>query len=186
MTTTYTVDLFSSLDGFGSAVGDWTAYWGKQGPELLAERSRILVEDQAIVLGANTYRVMSHIVDEEEDPTFDRLNEIPKIVISTTLEPPLAWTNSTLISEDALDAILRLKETSPIPLRSLGSLAMNRALLAAGLVDRLEVTIFPVITGASGREPLFATLPDLDLELVDSRLFDGRIQQLTYVPSLHA
>lgn len=109
----------------------------------------------------------------------------PKVVLSTTMNPPLDWSNSTLIAENALDAIPRLKAESAVPLRSHGSLSMNRALLAAGLVDRLEVMVFPVITGVSGREPLFAGLPDLDLELVDLRLFDGRVQQLIYVPTLH-
>ena len=92
--------------------------------------------------------------------------------------------NSTLIAEDALDAVPRLKEESPLPLRSHGSIAMNRALLAAGLVDRLEVTVFPVITGASGENPILADLPDIDLGLVESRLLDGRIQQLVYLPTI--
>jgi len=59
---------------------------------------------------------------------------------------------------------------------------MNRALLAAGLVDRLELMVFPVITGESGRNPVLAGLPDIDLEFVDSRTFDGRVQQLVYIP----
>ncbi|MDN5746463.1 MAG: dihydrofolate reductase family protein, partial [Nocardioidaceae bacterium] len=57
-------------------------------------------------------------------------------------------------------------------------------LLAAGLVDRLEVTVFPIITGISGADPVLADLPDIDLELVDSRLFDGRVQQLIYKPTV--
>ena len=61
---------------------------------------------------------------------------------------------------------------------------MNRALLLAGLVDRLELMVFPVITGASGSDPLFANLPDIDLELVDSKIYDGRMQQLVYVPTV--
>jgi dihydrofolate reductase len=101
------------------------------------------------------------------------------------MDSPPTWSNTTLIADDALDAIPRLKSESSVPLRSHGSLSVNRALLAAGLVDRLVVTVFPVITGVSGREPLFAGLPDLDLELVDSSLFDGRVQQLTYIPTLH-
>lgn len=61
---------------------------------------------------------------------------------------------------------------------------MNRALLAAGLVDRLEIMIFPVVTGVSGSLPILADMPDIDLELIDSRLYDGRIQQLVFVPTL--
>ena len=105
-------------------------------------------------------------------------------MISRTLEEPLTWANSTLIAEDALDAVPRLKAESPVPLRSHGSIRMNRALLAAGLVDRLEVLVFPIITGASGENPILTDLPDIDLELVDSRLFDGRVQQLVYIPTV--
>ena len=105
-------------------------------------------------------------------------------MISRTLEEPLTWENSSLIAEDALDAVPRLKAESPVPLRSHGSLAMNRALLDAGLVDRLELMVFPVINGATGSDPIFADLPDIDLELVDSQVFDGRMQQLVYVPTV--
>lgn len=181
--TTYTVDLFTTLDGFGSGP---VAYWGKEGPELLEQRARTFFagEDQTLVFGANTYRLMARFAAAEENPNFASLNAARKIVISRTLEEPLTMENSTLIAEDVLDAVPRLKAESPVPLRSHGSIAMNRALLAAGLVDRLEVMVFPVITGASGGHPILADLPDIDLELVDSRLFDGRVQQLVYVPTV--
>ena len=175
---TYTVDLFTTLDGFGSGR---VAYWGKEGPELVEQRARTYGEkDQTLVFGANTYRLMLRFAPAEEDPSFAPLNAARKIVISRTLEEPLTWANSTLVAEDALDAVPRLKAKSPLPLRSHGSISMNRALLAAGLVDRLEVMVFPIITGESGEDPILAGLPDIDLELVDSRLFDGRVQQLVY------
>jgi riboflavin biosynthesis pyrimidine reductase len=63
---------------------------------------------------------------------------------------------------------------------------MNKALLAAGLVDRLEVMVFPVITGESGSDPILSGLPDIDLELVDTQLLDGRMQQLPYIPTVRA
>ncbi len=181
--TTYTVDLFTSLDGFGRGP---VAYWGKDGPELREERARTFfgAEGQTLVFGANTYRAMARFsTAAESNPNFAALIASPKIVISRTLEEPLGMDNSTLIAADALDAIPHLKAESPNPLRSHGSIAMNRALLAAGLVDRLEVMVFPVITGESGANPILAGLPDIDLELVDSRLFDGRVQQLVYVPT---
>jgi dihydrofolate reductase len=179
---TYTVDLFSTLDGFGSGP---VAYWGKEGPELVEQRAQTYGnKDQTLVFGANTYRLFQRFAPAEADPSHTPLNEAKKIVISRTLEEPLTWENSTLIAEDALDAVPRLKAESPVPLRSHGSLAMNHALLAAGLVDRLELMVFPVITGTSGSDPIFANLPDIDLELVDSQVFDGRIQQLVYVPAV--
>jgi dihydrofolate reductase len=179
---TYTVNLFTTLDGFGSGL---VAYWGKEGPELLAQLARNYAEEaQTLVFGANTYRLMQRFAPAEDDPSHAPLNAAQKIVISRTLKEPLTWANSTLIPEDALNAVPRLKAESPVPLRSHGSIAMNRALLAAGLVDRLEVMVFPVITGASGEDPILAGLPDIDLELIDSRLFDGRVQQLVYVPTV--
>lgn len=179
---TYTVDWFMTLDGFGSGP---EAYWGKDGPELREQRAQTYGnEDQTLVFGANTFRLFQRFAPAEADPSHSPLNEAEKIVISRTLEEPLTWENSSLIAQDALDAVPRLKAESPVPLRSHGSLAMNRALLAAGLVDRLELMVFPVITGTSGSDPIFANLPDIDLELVDSRVFDGRIQQLVYVPTV--
>jgi dihydrofolate reductase len=179
---TYTVDLFTTLDGFGTGR---EPYWGKEGPELLDQRARTYgEEDQTLVFGANTYRLMQRFAPAETDPSNTPLHAARKLIISRTLEEPLDLANSTLIAEDALDAVPRLKAESPVPLRSHGSIAMNRALLATGLVDRLEVMVFPVITGATGERPILASLPDIDLELVDSRLFDGRVQQLVYVPTV--
>ncbi len=180
---TYTVDLFTTLDGFGS--GRVEPYWGKEGPELVEQRARTYGrEDQALVFGANTYRLFAGFAPAETDPSHAPINAARKLIISRTLEEPLTWENATLIKEDALDAVPRLKAESPVPLHSHGSIAMNRALLAAGLVDRLELMIFPVITGVSGEAPILAGLPDIDLELVDSRLYDGRVQQLVYVPTV--
>jgi dihydrofolate reductase len=180
--TTYTVDLFSTLDGYGSGR---VAYWGKDGPELREQRAQTYGnKDQTLVFGANTYRLFQRFAPAEADPSHAPLNEAQKVVISRTLEEPLTWENSTLIAEDALDAVPRLKAESSVPLRSHGSIAMNRALLATGLVDRLEVMVFPVITGATGSDPIFTDLPDIDLELVDSQVFDGRMQQLVYVPTV--
>lgn len=179
---TFTVDLFTTLDGFGTGR---VAYWGKEGPELLAQRARTFGEpEQTLVFGANTYRLLQRFAPAEDDPSRAPLEAARKIVISRTLEEPLALPNTTLIAEDALVAVPRLKTESPVPLRSHGSIAMNRALLAVGLVDRLEVMVFPVIAGASGEAPILAGLPDIDLELVDARLFDGRVQQLIYVPTV--
>ena len=191
MTATYTFDVFSSLDSYGAAGGDWTGYWGKQGPELLAHRLALYGEDQRMVFGANTYRAFAEMLassteeSEVRDPWVTRMWNLPATVVSTTLEGPLDWPNATVASGDAVDVVARLKEESDVPLRSHGSLAMNRALMAAGLVDRLEVTLFPVITGESGLGPLFEGAADFDLELIESRTLDGHIQALTYRPTLH-
>jgi len=193
MTATYTFDVFCTLDGFGSytSSGDWGGYWSKEGPELVARRSEVLEEDQRLVLGANTFRQFAQLIGpsastlEDLDPVNARMRSMPTTVVSTTLEGPLDWPDANLISGDAVDVVARLKAESAVPLRSHGSLSMNRALMAAGLVDRVQVTIFPVISGQSGDEPIFAGAADFDLELLESRTFDGRTQELIYRPTLH-
>jgi dihydrofolate reductase len=191
MTATYTFDVFSSLDGYGGAGGDWTGYWGKQGPELLDHRLAVYSPEQRLVLGANTYRAFAEMLaastDESEvrDAWVTRMTQLPATVVSTTLEGPLDWPDATVVSGDAVDVVARLKEESAVPLRSHGSLAMNRALMAAGLVDRVQVTLFPVITGQTGLGPVFAGAADFDLELLEQRTLDGHIQELVYRPTLH-
>ncbi|WP_432103882.1 dihydrofolate reductase family protein [Streptomyces sp. bgisy091] len=192
MTATYTFDIFSSLDGFGAAGGDWTGYWGKQGPELLDHRLALYGEEQRMVLGANTYRLFARMLAEStedsdvRDPWVTRMRNLPMTVVSSTLEGPLDWPDATIAKGDAVDVVGRLKEDSDVPLRSHGSLAMNRALMAAGLVDRVQVTLFPVITGRSGLDPVFQGAADFDLELIEHRTLDDHIQELVYRPTLHA
>jgi len=144
MTATYTFDVFSSLDGFGSAdsSSNWTGYWGKQGPELLDRRLALYSEEQRMVFGANTHRAFARMLasstedSEVRDAWVTRMVSLPATVVSTTLEAPLDWPEASIASGDAVDVVARLKEESEVPLRSHGSLSMNRALMAAGLVDR--------------------------------------------------
>src|SRR3954468_18866757 len=191
MATTYTFDVFSSLDGFGAAGGNWTGYWGKQGPELLDYRLALYGGEQRMVFGANTHRLFARMLasrpeeSEVRDPWVTRMWKLPATVVSTTLEEPLDWPDATVASGDAVDVVARLKEESEVPLRSHGSLSMNRALMAAGLVDRVQVTLFPVITGQTGLDPIFQGAADFDLELLESRTLDGDIQELVYRPTLH-
>ncbi|HVD40647.1 MAG TPA: dihydrofolate reductase family protein [Solirubrobacterales bacterium] len=191
MSATYTFDVFSSLDGYGSASADWSGYWGKQGPELLDHRLALYGEEQRMVFGAETYRLFARMLAESSegsevrDPWVSRMRSLPATVVSTTLEEPLDWPDATVVSGDAVDVVARLKEESEVPLRSHGSLSMNRALMAAGLVDRLQVTLFPVITGQTGLDPIFQGAADFDLELLEQRTLDGNIQELVYRPSLH-
>jgi dihydrofolate reductase len=193
MTVTYTFDVFSSLDGYGSySSGDWGGYWGKQGPEFLDRRLALYRQEQRLVLGANTFRQFvealgpSTAESKVDDPVNTRMRNLPATVVSRTLEGPLNWPDATLVSGDAVDVVARLKEESGVPLRSHGSLSMNRALMAAGLVDRILLTVFPVITGQTGADPIFEGAADFDLELIESRTLDGHTQELIYRPTLHA
>ena len=189
MTATYTFDVFMSLDGFGAAGCNWGGYWGKQGPEFLDRRLALYGEKQRMVLGANTFRQFVEALgpSTEESKVSDPVNilmrNLPTTVVSTTLEGPLNWPDATLVSGDAVDVVARLKEESPVPLRSNGSLSLNRSLLDAGLVDRIQLTIFPVITAVTGAEPIFLGAKDFDLELLESRTLDGHTQELVYRPT---
>jgi dihydrofolate reductase len=193
MSATYTFDVFASLDGYGSygPDGDWGGYWGKQGPELLEHRLSLYGGNQRMVFGANTYREFVQMVasstaeSEVRDDWVRRMRSLPATVVSSTLEGPLDWPDATVVGGDAVDVVTRLKEESEVPLRSHGSLSLNWALMAAGLVDRVQVTIFPVITGRTGAGPIFQGADDFDLELLASRTLDGRTQELIYRPSLH-
>jgi len=145
-----------------------------------------------MVFGANTYRAFARMLasstedSDVRDPWVTRMVNLPATVISTTLDGPLDWPDATIANGDAVDVVARLKEESEAPLRSHGSLSMNRALMAAGLVDRVQVTLFPVITGQTGREPVFGGAADFDLELIETQTLDGDIQELVYRPTLHS
>lgn len=193
MTTTYTWDVFCTLDGFGSysADGDWGGYWGRQGPEFLDRRVTQYGLRQRLVLGANTFRMFQRFLgdltpeSEADDPVNTRMKHLPTTVVSSTLTDPLDWPDVDLVRGDAGDIVSDLKADSDIPLRSHGSPSLNRSLMAAGLVDRIQVTIFPVISGRTGDVPIFADADDFDLELLDHHTLDGNIQELTYRPTLH-
>ncbi|MCF3962102.1 dihydrofolate reductase family protein [Streptomyces fuscigenes] len=189
MTASYTFDIFSTLDGFGRPGSpDWGGYWGKQGPELLDRRLSLYEAEQRMVFGAETFRMFAKarkgaFGESGRDPWVARMMELPATVVSITLAGPLDWPDATLVSGDV---VARLKEESEVPLRSHGSVSLNRALMAADLVDRVQLTVFPVITGRTGAQPVFRGAADFDLELLDSRTLDGDIQELTYRPTLHA
>jgi dihydrofolate reductase len=189
MTATYTFDVFCSLDGYGSHHGDWGGYWGKQGPELLARRAEQYGGERRIVFGATTFREFVEYSSAFDGPDVDewaaRMRRAPAIVVSSTLEGPVDWPDATIVAGDAVEVVRRLKDESDVPLRSHGSLSLNRALLAAGLVDVVQVTVFPVITGKTGDHPIFAGADDLDLELLEQHTFDGRTQELLYRPTRH-
>jgi len=192
MTAIYTFDIFCSLDGYGSyrEPGDWGGYWGKQGPELLEHRLALYGEEQRMVFGANTFRQFVQMLasstedSDVRDPWVTRMRNLPATVVSSTLEGPIDWPDATVVSGDAVDVVSRLKDESNVPLRSHGSLSLNRALMAAGLVDRVQVTLFPVITGQTGTDPIFQGASDFDLELTESRTLDGHTQELIYRPTL--
>ncbi|MGP3777199.1 dihydrofolate reductase family protein (plasmid) [Streptomyces sp. SDT5-1] len=186
------VDFITSLDGYASGAG-WPGFWGLESPEYLAWLGE---QPQATYLmGANTYRLMSGFAagqvpdgqDEfrpEEEASVDELTQATKVVFSTSLEEPLKWANSTLVRDDAVETIRGMKANGTGLLSTIGSLALSRSLLRAGLVDRFRVVMFPVITGKTGEERIYDGYPDIALEMTDHRTFDGGLQLVEYRPRI--
>ena len=184
------VDFITSLDGYASGEG-WPGWWGLEGPEYLS-----WLADQPEVtylMGANTYRLMSGFaagetpagMDEfsaDEQASVGGLTGASKVVFSASLDEPLTWANTTLVRGDAVEAVREMKKDGSGLLCTIGSLSLCRSLLRAGLVDRFRVVMFPVITGATGAERIYDGYPDVALEMIDSRTFDGRIQLVEYRP----
>jgi dihydrofolate reductase len=178
------VDYIISLDGYAAADG-WPGYWGLEGPEYLAWLDEEAKDEHTVLMGATTYRLMSGFAADMPDETsLAELSAMPKVVFSSTLQPPLSWANAELVDRDPVEAVRDMKQNGQRPLRTLGSLTLCRSLLEARLVDRFRVVVFPVITGSTGRERIFDGYPDVALELVTTRTFDGRLQLLEYVPTV--
>jgi dihydrofolate reductase len=178
------IDYITSLDGYGAAEGG-PGWWGLEGPEYLAWLGDQPEADYTVLMGANTYRLMSGLASDGE-PGTDALAGMSKVVFSTTLTEPLSWPNTQLITQDPIEAVREMKDKSSKSMRTMGSLTLCRSLLNAGLVDRFRVVVFPVITGATGRDRIYDGYPDVSLDMTSSRTFDGRLQLLEYVPKVLA
>ncbi len=177
------VDFITSIDGYASAEG-WPGFWGLEGPESLGWLDESPERDYTTLMGATTYRLMSDFAATSDDSGLAELTEMSKVVFSSTLKEPLAWANTRLVDQDPVEAVRSMKEDGTRSLRTIGSLTLCRSLLEAGLVDRFRVVVFPVITGNTGRERIYDGYPDVGLEMVASRTFDGRLQLLEYVPTV--
>ena len=178
------IDFITSLDGYGAADG-WPGLWGLEGPEYLGWLGDQPEASYTVLLGANTYRLMSELASAGEEGT-EALVGFSKIVFSTTLKEPLSWPNTQLVNRDPVEAVRELKETGSTSMRTIGSLTLCRSLLSAGLVDRFRVVVFPVITGSSGRDRIYDGYPDVSLDMIESRTFDGRLQLVEYKPTVLA
>jgi dihydrofolate reductase len=177
-----TADLFLTVDGFARGAHS-PAFFGYDGPDLASWIGEQMSTPHVIVMGANTYRALAEMSSDSGD---DPMTAMSKIVFSRSLRPPLAWANTTLIADDVTTAVPALKRADGDPLRVIGSVSLVRSLLRLGLLDRLRLMVFPQLLGDSGREPAFAELPDIDLQLGSTNVLDGRLLLIEYVPEAPA
>jgi dihydrofolate reductase len=176
------VDFITSLDGYAAAEG-WPGWWGLEGPEYLQWLEEQPERDYTILMGRKTYELMYGFAATGEEGV-EALNSRAKVVFSSTLTAPLDWVNTELVSADPVEAVREMKQNESASMSTLGSLTLCRSLLSAGLVDRFRLVVFPVITGKTGSDPVYAGYPDVKLDLLESRTFDGRLQLLDYAPTV--
>ncbi|MGS0687957.1 dihydrofolate reductase family protein [Nakamurella sp. GG22] len=176
------LDYITSLDGFGAAEG-WPGLWGMGGPEYLSFLQEDSKLEYTLLMGANTYRLFAGMAESDAEG-FEELTARPKVVFSRTMQDSPQWANTTLVSDDAVDAVRAMKSRGATALRTIGSPSLSRSLLIAGLVDRYRVVVFPVVNGVTGRDRIYDGWPDVALELLTTRTFDGSLQLFEFAPTV--
>jgi dihydrofolate reductase len=174
---------FVSLDGVVEAPEQWHfPYFNDQMGDAI---EAAMVASDAMLMGRVLYEEWAAFwpnQDPDENPVAARMNGVRKYVVSTTLEEPLQWQNSTLIGDDVAEMISRLKEQPGKDISISGSPTLVRSLLEDGLLDELRLMLHPIIVGSGKR--LFEDGRDQKaLQLVDSKTFSTGVLYLTYQPA---
>ena len=177
------VSEFVSLDGVMEAPEEWHfPYWSD---EMGQEIGAAMGQTDAMLMGRVNYEEWADFwpqQDPEENPAAVHINGVRKYVVSTTLEEPLGWENSTLIKENVAEEIAGLKRQTGGDISVSGSGSLVRSLLQYGLIDELGLMVHPIVVGSGKR--LFEEGGDqIALELVDSRTFSTGVVYLTYRPA---
>jgi len=178
--------LFCSVDGFATGRDpedmDWVV--GYQGPETDQVGLDTLRGIDLMVLGRVTYELFAGYWPtasaEVEGDFVELMNRTPKVVFSTTLTEPLAWQDTTLNRGDVAVEVPRLKQAPGRGIGIFGSVALVRSLLRLGLVDRLQLQVYPVALGVTGSKPVFEGFDRTTLDLAGSRVLDGQVVLLDY------
>jgi dihydrofolate reductase len=135
---------------------------------------------EALLIGRVTYEAMHAFWPTAEGEFADRLNEMPKYVVSSTLTDP-PW-NATVLGEGWAEEVARLRKELDGEMVVYGSRRLSRALIEMGLVDELRLLVYPVVLGAGDR--LFGNTEDkIALRLIESRPFDGGLVSMIYAPA---
>lgn len=177
------VSEFVSLDGVFEAPDQW--HFPYFNDEMGQEIGAAMGQADAMLMGRVLYEEWSAFwpqQDSEENPIAARMNGIQKYVVSTTLEGPLGWNNSTLIGENVAEEISRLKQQPGKDISISGSGSLVRSLLKDGLIDELRLMVHPVVVG-SGKRLFEEGGEQIALVLVDSKTFSTGVVYLTYAPA---
>ncbi len=180
-----TADMFVSLDGFAAGADGTQGCFGPYfGPDLHSYVERVLDEPQLLIIGRQTYDVLSRFWPSAKGESAARMNSLPKLVFSKTLvKKPLLWNNARLAKGNLADEIRALKREPGDPLRTIGSISLVKQLREVALVDRIRLAVFPLVLGSSGREPMFDGYNETRLRLVASTVLDGAVVLLEYRPA---
>lgn len=181
--------LFVSVDGYATGQNpddmDWAIRY--QGPETSQHTMEAMRNTDLMVLGRVTYEIFAEYwptaSPEEEGDFTDLMNSTPKVVFSKTLTEPLTWQNTQVNRGDLTVEIPKLKQQPGKDIGIGGSVELVRSLLRLGLLDRLQLQVYPVALGATGTKPVFESFGRTTLELVDSRVLDGQVVLLDYRPA---
>ena len=170
-----------SLDGVMESPEEWAFSYSND--EMQEANASGMAASDAMLLGRVTYEALAAFWPHQPsgEPMVDYINSVSKYVVSTTLEEPLVWNNSTLIKEDVSEEVSRLKRQPGKDITIIGSGALVRSLLRDGLLDELRLMVHPVVIGGGKR--LFEDGSDQKaLKLVDSKIFSTGVVVLTYQP----
>jgi dihydrofolate reductase len=149
---------------------------GLEGERFQLEQAQ---SSEALLIGRVTYEAMQAFWPTAEGEFADRLNELPKYVVSSTLEDP-PW-NATVLGDDWAQEVARLRNELNGDIVVYGSRRLSHALVGMGLVDELRLMVYPVLLGAGDR--LFGEMQDkVPMRLVESRQFGGGVLNLIYAP----
>ena len=174
---------FVSLDGVMESPEEW--HFPYFNDEMGTEIGAAMATADAMLLGRVTYQEFASYwpyQNSADQPYTDYLNSTPKFVVSSSLEEPLEWQNSTLIKGNVAEEITELTRLPGKDITIIGSAALVQSLLAAGLLDELRLMVHPLVLGGGKR--LFEDGGDQKaLELLDSKTFDTGVLYLTYRPA---
>jgi dihydrofolate reductase len=169
-----------SLDGVMESPEKWSFQFHND--EMAEANEAGMAEADAMLLGRVTYQEFASYwpyQNSADQPFTDYLNNTPKFVVSTTLEEPLEWQNSTLIQENVAEEIAKLKRQPGKDIGIVGSGTLVRSLLREGLLDELSLVVHPIVLG-SGKRLFEEGGEQKTLELVDSKTFSTGVVYLTY------